>query len=84
MSEHPDGSCGRNECRREAHRNAWEAFFRVLRWAISGIFHHRSEKYMNRHLKEFDFRYNIRRRKDGAVACVVLRGVDSKRLFYKD
>lgn len=68
----------------KVHTNTLEGYFSLLKRGITGIFHHVSKKHLHRYLNEFDFRYNIRKRNDGALACMLLNGIEGKRLLYRD
>ena len=70
--------------RGEVHTNTVEGYFSLLKRGITGVFHHVSKKHLHRYLSEFDFRYNMRKQKDGALACMLLNGVEGKRLLYRE
>jgi len=44
----------------DIHTNTIENFWSLLKRGILGIYHHVSEKHLNRYLVEFSFRYNTR------------------------
>jgi len=46
------------------HVNFSESYFSLLKRGIFGAFHHISEQHMQRHLEEFDFRWNRRKMTD--------------------
>ena len=68
--------------RGNTHTNTIEGYFSLLKRGITGIFHHISKKHLHRYLNEFDFRYNMRRQDDGALASKLLNGIEGKRLMY--
>jgi transposase-like protein len=70
--------------RGNTHTNTIEGYFSLLKRGINGVFHHVSEKHLHRYLSEFDFRYNMRKQNDGTSACMLLNGVEGKRLLYRD
>jgi transposase-like protein len=63
--------------------NTVESFFAILKRGNYGIYHHWSRKYMAQYLREFDFRYNIRKLNDTDRAEVALRQTGGKRLMLK-
>lgn len=70
--------------RGEIHTNTIEGYFSLLKRGITGVFHHVSKKHLHRYLNEFDFRYNGRKQDDGVLACMLLNGIEGKRLVYRD
>lgn len=70
--------------RGNAHINTVEGYFSLLKRGINGIFHHVSKKHLHGYLSEFDFRYNMRKRNDGTLACMLLNRIEGKRLLYRD
>ncbi len=70
--------------RGQVHTNTIEGYFSLLKRGITGVFHHVSKKHLHRYLSEFDFRYNMRKQNDGVIACMLLNGVEGKRLLYRD
>ncbi|MBV9763128.1 MAG: IS1595 family transposase [Acidobacteriaceae bacterium] len=64
--------------------NAVEGYFATLKRGIDGVYHHVGRQHLNRYLNEFDFRYNSRDVSDVERAELALKGVDGKRLTYRD
>jgi transposase-like protein len=64
--------------------NAVEGFFANLKRGVNGTFHHVSKTHLHRYLSEFDFRYNSRKMSDSARREIAIKGVQGKRLFYRD
>lgn len=64
--------------------NTIEGYFSLLKRGINGIYHHVGRKHLHRYLGEFDFRYNNRKVTDGERALEALKGVEGKRLMYRD
>ena len=65
--------------------NAAECSFSLLKRGLRGIFHHVSEKHLQRYVTEFDFRWNYRSKngyEDGDRADALLRQIAGKRLIY--
>jgi transposase-like protein len=64
--------------------NSVEGFFALLKRGVTGTFHHVSKQHLHRYLSEFDFRYNARHITDGERAALAMKGIDGKRLTYRD
>lgn len=64
--------------------NTVEGYFATLKRGINGVYHHVGRKHLHRYLGEFDFRYNEREVTDGERALKALKGIDGKRLMYRD
>jgi transposase-like protein len=64
--------------------NTVEGFFSILKRGINGVYHHVGRGHLHRYLSEFDFRYNSRDQKDGARTLLAIKGVEGKRLTYRD
>lgn len=63
--------------------NTVEGYFSILKRGINGVYHHVGRKHLHRYLSEFDFRYNERKVTDGERALNALKGIEGKRLTYK-
>jgi transposase-like protein len=66
--------------------NQIEGFFGIFKRGMRGIYQHCAEKYLNRYLTEFDFRYTHRAAcgvNDTMRAEIALRGTIGKRLMLK-
>ena len=44
--------------------NTVEGYFSILKRGINGVYHHVSKNYLDQYLREFDFRYNVRKMND--------------------
>lgn len=67
--------------------NTVESYFSVLKRGLFGTFHHVSKQHLKRYVCEFDFRYNYRSAAgytDRDRALVALKGIEGKRLMYRD
>lgn len=85
FSKHYVVNHGRKEyVRGEAHTNTAEGYFSLLKRGVNGTFHHISKKHLQKYLAEFDFRYNLRKLKDGDITPLAVRGIEGKRLMYRD
>jgi transposase-like protein len=69
--------------RGKAHTNTVEGYFSILKRGIIGTYHHVSSHHLNRYVNEFDFRYNNRKVTDTERATSTLKGIDGKRLTYR-
>ncbi len=61
-----------------------ECFWSIVKRSYHGTFHHLSRKHLNRYLREFAGRYNIRPRDTRDQMSYIVRGMEGKRLRYKD
>lgn len=64
--------------------NTVEGYFAILKRGINGVYHHVGKNHLHRYLSEFDFRYNERQVTDGERAQNALKGIEGKRLMYRD
>ncbi|OFW28782.1 MAG: hypothetical protein A3J28_06170 [Acidobacteria bacterium RIFCSPLOWO2_12_FULL_60_22] len=60
-----------------------EGFFAILKRGNYGVYHHWSRKYLGQYLREFDWRYNVRKLPDMERAVVALKLTGGKRLLLK-
>lgn len=88
FSSHDTVDHGEDEyVRGNAHSNAVEGYFSILKRGIIGTFHHMSEQHLHRYLAKFDFRYSNRSAlgiEDEARAALAMRGIVGMRLMYRD
>lgn len=66
--------------------NTVESSFAILKRGLYGTFHNVSEKHLQRHATEFDFRWNNRIAlgvDDSMRAAAALKGIGGKRLTYR-
>lgn len=70
--------------RGEAHVNTLEGWFSLLKRGLNGTYHHVSPQHLDRYIGEFQFRYNARKVKDSERALRAVKGVEGKRLVYKE
>ncbi|MEQ8800313.1 MAG: IS1595 family transposase [Salinisphaeraceae bacterium] len=81
-------SHGINEyVRGQIHTNTIEGFFSLLKRGLVGTFHHVGEQHLKRYACEFDFRWNYRAANgfsDAERADMVLKGIQGRRLFYRE
>lgn len=75
---------GRGEyVRGDVHVNSAEGFFSLLKRGIVGTFHHVGKGHLGRYVREFEFRYNVRKLADKERPAVIVAGAEGKRLTYK-
>ena len=66
------------------HTNTVEGYFSILKRGINGVYQHVSQRHLKRYLGEFDFRYNTRKISDLERTQEALKGIEGKRLTYRD
>jgi transposase-like protein len=66
-----------------AHVNTAEARFSLMKRAVFGTHHSVSEAHLARYLAEWDFKWNTRKTTDGERAAIALKGIEGKRLTYR-
>jgi transposase-like protein len=81
---HSAGEYVRREGKKVVHTNTVEGFFSILKRGIVGTYHHVGKQHLHRYLSEFDFRYNAREVADGERTQLAVKGVEGKRLMYRD
>lgn len=69
------------------HTNTIEGYFSIFKRGIKGVYQHCAKKHLHRYAAEVEFRYNNRignGTDDVMRAAIALRGVQGKRLLYRD
>jgi transposase-like protein len=64
--------------------NTVEGYFGILKRGIDGIYHHVGKQYLDQYLREFDFRYNIRKLNDQDRSVVAIKKTSGKRLTLRE
>jgi hypothetical protein len=64
--------------------NTVEGYFSIIRRGIDGIYHHVARQYLDQYLREFDFRYNVRKMNDQERNTLALKKTRGKRLMLKE
>jgi len=64
--------------------NTVEGYFSIIRRGIDGIYHHVGKQYLDQYLREFDFRYNVRKMNDRDRSVLAIRKCSGKRLMLKE
>ena len=67
-----------------AHTNGMESFWAMLRRGHDGVFHHFSEKHLDRHVAEFAGRHNMREADTTDMMAIIARQSVGRRLRYTD
>ncbi len=68
----------------QAHTNGIESFWAMLKRGYYGTDHRMSEKHLQRYVNEFSGRHNMRRMDTIDQMASVAKGMDGKRLRYRD
>ena len=69
--------------REQAHTNGIESFWAMLKRAQTGTFHKMSPKHLDRYVREFAGKHNIREQDTIDQMCHVAAGLVGKRLMYR-
>ena len=70
--------------RDRVHTNTIESFWAMFKRGITGVYYQMSDKHIDRYLSEFTGRHNFRGLDTLAQMEKIVRGMDQKRLRYKD
>ena len=70
--------------RQQAHTNGMESFWAMLKRGYQGTYHKFSEKHLDRYVREFAGRHNIRPQDTLDMMESIASGMDGKRLRYSD
>jgi hypothetical protein len=68
----------------DAYTNTAESWIALLKRGIMGSFHHVSEEHLDRYANEFAFRWNNRKVTDRERAVMAIRGIEGKRLYFRE
>lgn len=64
--------------------NTVEGYFSILKRGINGIYHHVGKAYLDQYLREFDFRYNVRKLNDHDRNLLAIQKTSGKRLTMRE
>ena len=67
-----------------AHTNGMESHWASLKRGYDGVYHHMSEKHLDRYVTEFEGRHNRRPLDTADQMARMVKGADGKRLRYQD
>ena len=70
--------------RQQAHTNGIESFWAVLKRAHQGTFHKLSPKHLNRYVREFAGKHNLRHLDTRDQMAMVAAALVGKRLLHRD
>ncbi len=73
---HEDGVC--------ITTNTVEGYFGIIKRGIDGIYHHVGKAYLDQYLREFDFRYNVRKLNDRDRNILAVKKTSGKRLTLRE
>ena len=68
----------------QAHTNGIESFWSMLKRAYQGTYHKMSSKHLDRYVKQFAGKHNLRERDTLAQMAHVVAGLVGRRLLYRD
>ena len=69
--------------RKQVHTNGMESFWAMLKRAHKGVYHKMSRKHMDRYVREFAGRHNVREYDTIDQMEAMVSGMDGKRLKYR-
>ena len=64
--------------------NTIEGYFSILKRGITGVYHHVSKQHLDQYLREFDYRYNVRKMDDGERFVLAVKKTGGKRLMLRE
>lgn len=73
---HEDGVC--------ITTNTVESYFAIIKRGIDGIYHHVGKAYLDQYLREFDYRYNVRKMNDTDRFSLAVKKTEGKRLTLRN
>ena len=67
-----------------AHTNGIESFWAMLKRGYHGVYHRMSPEHLDRYVREFSGRHNLRQEDTAVQMAAVVRRMGGKRLKYAD
>jgi len=64
--------------------NTIESYFAIIQRGIHGVYHHVGKPYLDQYLREFDFRYNVRKMNDHERNLLAIQKTSGKRLTMRE
>ncbi len=64
--------------------NTIESYFAIIQRGIHGVYHHVGKSYLDQYLREFDFRYNVRKLNDQDRSLMAIQKTSGKRLTMRE
>lgn len=64
--------------------NTVEGYFSILKRGIDGVYHHVGKAYLDQYLREFNYRYNVRKLNDHDRNVLALKKTSGKRLTLRE
>lgn len=64
--------------------NGIESFWAILKRGNKGVYHQWSKKHLERYLREFEYRWNMREKSEGVRLATMLATVNNTRLTYRE
>lgn len=64
--------------------NTIESYFAIIQRGIHGVYHHVGKSYLDQYLREFDFRYNVRKLNDQDRSLLAIQKTSGKRLTMRE
>jgi hypothetical protein len=64
--------------------NTVEGYFGIIKRGVYGIYHHVGKYYLDQYLREFDFRYNVRKLNDQDRSVLAVKKTSGKRLTLRE
>ena len=70
--------------REQVHTNGVESFWSMMKRAHKGVYHKMSPKHLDRYVREFAGRHNLRNADTITQMGEVVRGLEGKKLTYAE
>lgn len=84
LTMRPSNTALESTLRVQASTNGVESFWAHLKRGYNGVYHQMSKKHLGRYIEEFEGRHNDRPKDTSEQMSLVVKGMESKRLKYRD